>query len=188
MEKYSGDRLEGSHFHEVLFVSVFLLGFIGVLVFYIYKKITGNLSIGESRYQYSVLSSNNLLDPDDDSNDPLINNFGRNDDDDNNFLDITRYRYSDDDDVELLGVSYLQPGPSHSGDVFQGSGDFLCDIDSHTPATVAAHTQVSTDQGQANACKNNRISSAILNDSDEVAPSSPPYRAPPICFLQELLQ
>ena len=103
-EKYSVNH-KGSH--TFLFLSIFLIGFIGVLVFYIYKKSSGSLTSGESRYQYSVLSSNNLLDPDDDSNDPLINNFGRNDhDDENNFLDINRYRYSDDDDVELLGVSY----------------------------------------------------------------------------------
>lgn len=46
------------------------------------------------------------MDPDDDSNDPLINDFVRNDEDDN-FLDISRYRYSDEDDVELLGVSFV---------------------------------------------------------------------------------
>ena len=91
--------------HTFLFVSIFALGFIGVLVFYVYKKSSGSLS--ESRYQYSVLNSNNMLDPDEDS-DPLLTDLGRNDEDDNNFLDITRYRYSDDEDVELLGVSITQ--------------------------------------------------------------------------------
>ena len=79
------------------------MGLIGVIVFYVYKKSSGSLSFGDSRYQYSVLNSN-LMDPDEDSNDPLITDFVRNDDDDN-FLDISRYRYSDEDDVELLGVS-----------------------------------------------------------------------------------
>lgn len=64
------------------------------------------MSFRDGRYQYSVLNSNNLMDPDDDSNDPLINDFVRNDEDDN-FLDISRYRYSDEDDVELLGVSFV---------------------------------------------------------------------------------
>ena len=63
------------------------------------------MSFGDSRYQYSVLNSN-LMDPDEDSNDPLITDFVRNDEDDN-FLDISRYRYSDEDDVELLGVSFV---------------------------------------------------------------------------------
>ena len=71
-------------------------------MFYVYKKSSG--SLGDGRYQYSVLNSN-LMDPDDDSNDPLINDFGRNDED--GFLDISRYRYSDEDDVELLGVSLV---------------------------------------------------------------------------------
>ena len=90
--------------HTFLFVSIFSLGLIGVIVFYIYKKSSGSLSFGDGRYQYSVLNSNNLMDPDEDSHDPLINDFVRNDEDDN-FLDISRYRYSDEDDVELLGVS-----------------------------------------------------------------------------------
>ena len=45
-----------------------------------------------------------------------------------------------------------------------GPGEFLTDI------TVASHTQLATphqaDQGEV--CKNNRVSSALLNDSDEV--------------------
>ena len=86
-----------------LFVSIFGLGFIGVLLFYVYKRnysrVIDNMPY---QYQYSVLNSNNQLDP------LLINDFGRNEDDDN-FLDISRYRYSDDDDVELLGVSYNFP-------------------------------------------------------------------------------
>ena len=65
--------------HTFLFVSIFSLGLIGVIVFYVYKKSSG--SFGDGRYQYSVLNSN-LMDPDDDSNDPLINDFGRNDEDD----------------------------------------------------------------------------------------------------------
>ena len=64
------------------------------------------MGFGDGRYQYSVLNSNNLMDPDEDSHDPLINDFVRNDEDDN-FLDISRYRYSDEDDVELLGVSLV---------------------------------------------------------------------------------
>jgi len=143
---------EGSH--TFLFVTIFSMGLIGVIVFYVYKKSSGSLSFGDGRYQYSVLNSN-LMDPDDDSNDPLINDFVRNDEDDN-FLDISRYRYSDEDDVELLGA---------------GPGEFLCDITSHSPATVASHTQLAAseqgDQGGGGACKNNSISSALLNDSDE---------------------
>ena len=61
MEKYSGDHYEGSHFHEVLFVSVFLLGFIGVLVFYIYKKISGNSSIGESRMPNDMVQNQRTI-------------------------------------------------------------------------------------------------------------------------------
>ena len=80
-----------------LFVSIFGLGFIGVLLFYVYKK-TYSRDDMPYQYQYSVLNSNNQLDP------LLVNDLGRNEDDDN-FLDISRYRYSDDDDVELLGVS-----------------------------------------------------------------------------------
>ena len=91
--------------HTFLFVTIFSMGLIGVIVFYVYKKSSGSLSFGDGRYQYSVLNSN-LMDPDDDSNDPLINDFVRNDEDDN-FLDISRYRYSDEDDVELLGVSLV---------------------------------------------------------------------------------
>ena len=98
---YRSELFSGSH--TFLFVSIFSLGLIGVIVFYVYKKSSGSLSFGDGRYQYSVLNSN-LMDPDEDSNDPLITDFGRNDSDDN-FLDISRYRYSDDDDVELLGVS-----------------------------------------------------------------------------------
>jgi len=134
--------------HTFLFVSIFALGFIGVLVFYVYKKSSGSLS--DSRYQYSVLNSNNMLDPDEDS-DPLLTDLGRNDEDDNNFLDITRYRYSDDEDVELLGT---------------GAGDFLCDVVPHAPVTVASQAQVNTELATNN-CKNNLSSSAILNDSDE---------------------
>lgn|ERR1711874_138038 len=140
---------EGSH--TFLFVSIFSLGLIGVIVFYVYKKSSGSLSFRDGRYQYSVLNSNNLMDPDDDSNDPLINDFVRNDEDDN-FLDISRYRYSDEDDVELLGA---------------GPGEFLCDLSSNS-LTVASHTQLAGQQGeQGGACRNNRISSALLNDSDE---------------------
>merc|ERR1711874_904419 len=65
---------EGSH--TFLFVSIFSLGIIGVIVFYVYKKSSGSLGFGDGRYQYSVLNSN-LVDPDDDSNDPLITDFGR---------------------------------------------------------------------------------------------------------------
>merc|ERR1711953_1196502 len=139
-----GKPFEGSH--TFLFVSIFSLGLIGVIVFYVYKKSSG--SFGDGRYQYSVLNSN-LMDPDDDSNDPLINDFGRNDDD--GFLDISRYRYSDEDDVELLGA---------------GPGEFLCELSPHSPATVASHTQLATPD-QVGTCRNNPISSALLNDSDE---------------------
>ena len=65
-------------------------------------------SFGEGRYQYSVLSTNtHLTDQDDDSNDPLMADIGRDEADmgDNSFLDIRNYQYDDDDDVELLGVS-----------------------------------------------------------------------------------
>ena len=49
----------------------------------------------------------------DESNDPLMNDIGRDDENGDNFLDISRYQYSDDDDVELLGVSwkYVQKDP-----------------------------------------------------------------------------
>ena len=97
---YRSELFSGSH--TFLFVSIFSLGLIGVIVFYVYKKSSGSLSFGDGRYQYSVLNSN-LMDPDDDS-EALITDFVRNEEDDN-FLDISRYRYSDDDDVELLGVS-----------------------------------------------------------------------------------
>ena len=85
-------------------MSIFTIGFIGVIVFYIWKKSNGRLSFSPSRYQYSVLNTR-LMDPDDDSNDPLMNDIGMNEENDVNFLDISRYQYSDDDDVELLGVS-----------------------------------------------------------------------------------
>ena len=95
------------------------MGFLGVLIFYAWKKskmrylliksefqITYSLllscSVGSSRYQYSVLNTN-LTDPDDDYNDPLMNDINR-DAEDDNFLDISNYHYSDDD-VELLGVT-----------------------------------------------------------------------------------
>ena len=90
--------------HSVLFMSIFTIGFIGVIVFYIWKKSNGRLSFSPSSYQYSVLNTR-LMDPDDDSNDPLMNDIGMNEESDVNFLDISRYQYSDDDDVELLGVS-----------------------------------------------------------------------------------
>ena len=77
-----------------------------MIVFYVYKKSSGSFGFGDGRYQYSVLNANNLMDPEDDINDPLITDFVRNDEDDN-FLDISRYRYSDEDDVELLGVSLV---------------------------------------------------------------------------------
>ena len=105
------------------------MGFLGVLIFYAWKKskmrylllrnfrklylfikqefqITYSFlvscSVGNSRYQYSVLNTN-LTDPDDDYNDPLMNDINR-DAEDDNFLDISNYHYSDDD-VELLGVT-----------------------------------------------------------------------------------
>ena len=54
----------------------------------------------------------------------------------------------------------------------QGAGDFLCDVAPHTPTTLASKTQVNMDQASnVNDYKNNRISSAILNDSDEVPTS-----------------
>ena len=54
-----------------------------------------------------------------------------------------------------------------------GPGEFLCDLTSHTPATVASRTQLAASEqgdqgGGGGACKNNSISSALLNDSDEV--------------------
>ena len=61
-------------------------------------------SFGQSRYQYSVLNTS-LMEHYDESNDPLMNDIGRDDENGDNFLDISRYQYSDDDDVELLGVS-----------------------------------------------------------------------------------
>ena len=90
--------------HSVLFMSVFTIGLLGVIVFYIWKKSNGRWSFGPSRYQYSVLNTG-LMEQYDDSNDPLMNDIGRNDENGDNFLDISRYQYSDDDDVELLGVS-----------------------------------------------------------------------------------
>jgi len=82
-------------------MSIFTIGFIGVIVFYIWKKSNRRLSFSSSRYQYSVLNTR-LMNPGDDSNDPLMNDIGINEENDVNFLDISRY--SDDDDVELLGV------------------------------------------------------------------------------------
>ena len=91
--------------HSVLFMSIFTIGLLGVIVFYILKKSNGRWSFGPSRYQYSVLNTS-LMEHYDESSDPLMNDIGRNDENgDNNFLDISRYQYSDDDDVELLGVS-----------------------------------------------------------------------------------
>ena len=87
--------------HSVLFMSIFTIGFIGVIVFYIWKKSNRRLSFSSSRYQYSVLNTR-LMNPGDDSNDPLMNDIGINEENDVNFLDISPY--SDDDDVELLGV------------------------------------------------------------------------------------
>ena len=89
--------------HSVLFMSIFTIGFIGVIVFYIWKKSNGRFSFSSSRYQYSVLNTR-LINPGDDSNDPLMNDIRINEENDVNFLDISRYQYSDDDDVELLGV------------------------------------------------------------------------------------
>lgn len=94
--------------HSVLFMSIFTIGFIGVIVFYIWKKSNGRLSFSQSRYQYSVLNTR-LMDPDDDSSDPLMNDIGMNEENDATFLDISRYQYSDDDDVELLGVMLMSP-------------------------------------------------------------------------------
>ena len=86
-------------------MSIFTIGLLGVIVFYIWKKSNGRWSFGPSRYQYSVLNTS-LMEHYDESSDPLMNDIGRNDENgDNNFLDISRYQYSDDDDVELLGVS-----------------------------------------------------------------------------------
>ena len=90
--------------HSVLFMSVFTIGLLGVIVFYIWKKSNGRWSFGPSRYQYSVLNTG-LMEQYDDSNDPLMNDIGRDEENGDNFLDISRYQYSDDDDVELLGVS-----------------------------------------------------------------------------------
>ena len=84
-------------------MSIFTIGFIGVIVFYIWKKSNGRFSFSSSRYQYSVLNTR-LINPGDDSNDPLMNDIRINEENDVNFLDISRYQYSDDDDVELLGV------------------------------------------------------------------------------------
>ena len=107
--------------HSVLFMSIFTIGLLGVIVFYIWKKSNGRWSFGPSRYQYSVLNTS-LMEHYDESSDPLMNDIGRNDENgDNNFLDISRYQYSDDDDVELLGVS-LKENTFSTFDTYSNKG------------------------------------------------------------------
>jgi len=138
--------------HTILFLTVFIVGFLGVLIFYAWKK--SKMSVGNSRYQYSVLNTN-LTDPDDDYNDPLMNDINR-DAEDDNFLDISNYHYSDDD-VELLGSD---------------SGDFFLNVGAPNPSVITTRTQMGTTQpvagdGNSVTLTGARISSDLLEDSDE---------------------
>merc|ERR1712165_2900 len=140
--------------HTVVFLTVFVVGFVGVIGFYIWKKSSGRWSFGEGRYQYSVLNTNtHLTDQDDDSNDPLMADIGRDEADmgDNSFLDIRNYQYNDDDDVELLGAD---------------SGDFLVNLEAPNLTVVTTRSQV----GNVSTGTNNigsKISADLLEDSDE---------------------
>merc|ERR1712179_847043 len=76
----------------ITFVSIFVLGFLGVVVFYIWKRSTESGGRNSATFQYSVLNTF-----DNDPEDELIDHLRVGDD----FI-VTNE--SSDDDVELLGV------------------------------------------------------------------------------------
>merc|ERR1711892_1405430 len=135
----------------ILFVGIFVVGFVGVVVFYIWKRSTDSAWRAPATYQYSVLNSF-----DNDPEDELTDHLRVGDD----FI-VTND--SSDDDVELLGQNSLINPRMDTGSLLLsfGSGQHP------TPliGTVAHPAQVNGIH--PNQFPTGRISSAILDDSDE---------------------
>jgi len=138
----------------VIFVAIFVVGFIGVVAFYIWKRSTDSTWRVPATYQYSVLNTFDN-DPDDELTDHLRvgDDFIVND--------------SSDDDVELLGQNSL------INQQMDGSSLLLSFGNGPNPAsvigTVTTPTQVNGVHPSLTPAQfpNGRISSAILDDSDE---------------------
>eukprot|EP00092_Neocalanus_flemingeri_P002488 GFUD01002664.1.p1 GENE.GFUD01002664.1~~GFUD01002664.1.p1 ORF type:complete len:258 (+),score=54.20 GFUD01002664.1:265-1038(+) len=139
----------------ILFVAIFVIGFIGVVVFYIWKRSTDSTWRVPATYQYSVLNAFDN-DPDDELTDHL--RVGD---------DFIVSNDSSDDDVELLGQNSLT---NHQ---VEGSSLLLSFGNGPNPTsvigTVTRPTQVNGVHPSMAPSQfpNGRISSAILDDSDE---------------------
>jgi len=140
---------------SIIFVAIFVVGFIGVVAFYIWKRSTDSAWRVPATYQYSVLNSFEN-DPEDELTDHL--RVGD---------DFIVGNDSSDDDVELLGQNSLT---NHQVD---GNSLLLSFGNGPNPTsvigTVTAPTQVNGVHPSMVPTQfpNGRISSAILDDSDE---------------------
>lgn len=135
----------------IIFVAIFVVGFIGVVVFYIWKRSTDSTWRVPATYQYSVLNTF-----DNDPEDELTDHLRVGDD----FI-VTND--SSDDDVELLGQNSLINHQMDGGSLLLSFGNGP--NPTSVIGTVSHPTQVNGIHPSQ--FPNGRISLAILDDSDE---------------------